>query len=60
MADWMNVPLLYYEGTGQAPARLGLAHPSICPYGAFETKDHALVLISSKTNANGWSSAQIP
>jgi itaconate CoA-transferase len=46
MADWMNVPLLYYEGTGQAPARLGLAHPSICPYGAFETNDGALVLIS--------------
>jgi crotonobetainyl-CoA:carnitine CoA-transferase CaiB-like acyl-CoA transferase len=46
MADWMNVPLLYYEGTGQAPARMGLAHPSICPYGAFETKDRALVLIS--------------
>ncbi len=46
MADWMNVPLLYYEGTGQAPARLGLAHPSICPYGAFETNDKAQVLIS--------------
>ena len=31
MADWMNVPLLFYEGTGEAPERLGLAHPSICP-----------------------------
>ena len=31
MADWMNVPLLFYEGTGKAPERLGLAHPSICP-----------------------------
>jgi itaconate CoA-transferase len=53
MADWMNVPLLYYEGTGQAPARLGLAHPSICPYGAFETKDKALVLISIQ-NEREW------
>jgi itaconate CoA-transferase len=53
MADWMNVPLLYYEGTGQAPARLGLAHPSICPYGAFETNDHALVLISIQ-NEREW------
>jgi itaconate CoA-transferase len=53
MADWMNVPLLYYEGTGQAPARLGLAHPSICPYGAFETSDHALVLISIQ-NEREW------
>ncbi len=46
MADWMNVPLLYFEGTGQAPARMGLAHPSICPYGAYATADAALVLIS--------------
>ncbi len=53
MADWMNVPLLYYEGTGHAPARLGLAHPSICPYGAFGTKDNALVLISIQ-NEREW------
>jgi itaconate CoA-transferase len=46
MADWMNVPLLFFEGTGRAPERLGLAHPSICPYGAFATSDGALVLIS--------------
>ena len=45
MADWMNVPLLFYEGTGAAPPRMGLAHPSICPYGAFPTADGALVLI---------------
>ena len=46
LADWMNVPLLYWEGTGKAPERVGLAHPSICPYGAFATKDGTLVLIS--------------
>jgi itaconate CoA-transferase len=46
MADWMNVPLLYFEGTGKAVERVGLAHPSICPYGAFETADGKLVLIS--------------
>jgi len=46
MADWMNVPLLQYEGTGKAPQRVGLAHPTICPYGAFSTADGALVLIS--------------
>jgi crotonobetainyl-CoA:carnitine CoA-transferase CaiB-like acyl-CoA transferase len=53
MADWMNVPLLYFEGTGRAPQRLGLAHPSICPYGAFETRDHRLVLISIQ-NEREW------
>jgi crotonobetainyl-CoA:carnitine CoA-transferase CaiB-like acyl-CoA transferase len=53
MADWMNVPLLFYEGTGKAPERMGLAHPSICPYGAFPTKDGALVLISIQ-NEREW------
>jgi itaconate CoA-transferase len=53
VADWMNVPLLYFEGTGQAPQRLGLAHPSICPYGAFATKDSALVLIAIQ-NEREW------
>jgi len=55
VADWMNVPLLYFEGTGKAPARMGLAHPSICPYGAFATKDGALVLISIQ-NEREWAS----
>ncbi|HXA21230.1 MAG TPA: CaiB/BaiF CoA-transferase family protein [Acetobacteraceae bacterium] len=53
MADWMNVPLLFYEGTGKAPERLGLAHPSICPYGAFATSDGALVLIAIQ-NEREW------
>jgi len=53
MADWMNVPLLYYEGTGRAPQRVGLAHPSICPYGAFATADGSLVLISIQ-NEREW------
>ena len=53
MADWMNVPFLFYEGTGRAPERMGLAHPSICPYGAFATKDGALVLISIQ-NEREW------
>ena len=53
LADWMNVPLLYAEGTGQVPRRVGLAHPSICPYGAFTLADGALVLISIQ-NEREW------
>jgi crotonobetainyl-CoA:carnitine CoA-transferase CaiB-like acyl-CoA transferase len=53
MADWMNVPLIFFEGTGKAPERLGLAHPSICPYGAFPTSDGALVLIAIQ-NEREW------
>ena len=55
MADWMTVPLLLTESTGRAPARLGLAHPSICPYGAFATADGELVLISIQ-NEREWAS----
>ncbi|MCC6720068.1 MAG: CoA transferase [Acetobacteraceae bacterium] len=53
MADWMNVPLMFFEGTGRAPERMGLAHPSISPYGAFPTKDGSLVLISIQ-NEREW------
>ncbi|MGH7040685.1 MAG: CaiB/BaiF CoA transferase family protein [Acetobacteraceae bacterium] len=53
MADWMNVPLLFFEGTGRAPERMGLAHPSICPYGAFALADGALVLIAIQ-NEREW------
>lgn len=35
LADWMTVPLLYQEHTGEAPPRVGLRHPSITPYGAY-------------------------
>ncbi len=53
MADWMNVPLLYYEGTGNAPKRLGLAHPSVAPYGAFALADGSSILISIQ-NEREW------
>lgn len=53
LSDWMNVPVLYYEGTGTAPKRLGLAHPSISPYGAFDLADGSSVLISIQ-NEREW------
>ena len=53
VADWMTQPLLYFEGTGKAQARVGLAHPTICPYGAFELVDGTLVLISIQ-NEREW------
>ncbi len=45
MADWLTVPLLHQEA-GKPPKRLGLAHPSISPYGVFTTKDGKSLLIS--------------
>ena len=44
MADWMAVPLLQFEG-GTPPQRLGLAHTSIAPYGAFKSRDDTDILI---------------
>jgi len=45
-ADWMSVPLMHQEYGKGAPKRVGLKHPSMAPYGAFETKEGALTLIS--------------
>ncbi|QOG06091.1 CoA transferase [Aureimonas sp. OT7] len=45
MADWLAVPLLQEEG-GQSPRRIGLAHPSIAPYGIFTAGDGTVFLIS--------------
>ena len=53
MADWMNVPWLQFAGTGRTPPRLGLAHPSITPYGAFPLADGSQVLISIQ-NEREW------
>src|SRR3984957_14704925 len=45
MADWLTVPLINSEA-GQPPKRIGLAHPSIAPYGVFRSKDGKDILIS--------------
>src|SRR5215469_14670024 len=43
MADWMNVPLMFFEGTGRAPERMGLSHHTICPYVALALSESNLV-----------------
>src|ERR1700754_1619411 len=45
MADWLTVPLLNAED-GKSPQRMGLAHPSIAPYGVFRSNDGKEILIS--------------
>ena len=45
MADWLAVPLLNSEA-GNPPQRIGLAHPSIAPYGVFRSRDGKDILIS--------------
>lgn len=44
IADYMNVPYLTRRYGGKEPSRLGLAHPSIAPYGSFQLKDGAILI----------------
>ncbi|MDA0367249.1 MAG: CaiB/BaiF CoA-transferase family protein [Proteobacteria bacterium] len=53
LSDWMTVPLLLQEHTGKPPARVGLNHPGIAPYGAYNTKDDKPVAISIQ-NQREW------
>ena len=50
MAEWMTVPLLHHDYLGQGPERVGLAHPSIAPYGAFTTADGTTLLIAVQSD----------
>jgi crotonobetainyl-CoA:carnitine CoA-transferase CaiB-like acyl-CoA transferase len=54
MADWMNVPYLQSRYGGKKPARMGLKHPTIAPYGAYTCADGKAVLISIQ-NEREWS-----
>lgn len=51
-AEWMTVPFLQHAA-GMAPTRVGLRHPTIAPYGAYETSDGSLTLISIQ-NEREW------
>ena len=52
-ADWMTVPLMHAEYGGKAPEPAGLHHPSIAPYGGFETADGEMLAISIQ-NEREW------
>ena len=55
MAELMSVPLLQHDYANAGPERIGLAHPSITPYGGFVTKDGATLVISVQ-NEREWAS----
>ena len=52
-AEWMSVPLIHEETGSGAPKPVGLRHPSIAPYGAYETVDGDLTLLSIQ-NETEW------
>lgn len=45
MSEWMAVPLLQ-AGGGKPPKRVGFQHPTVAPYGVFDTADGTPILIS--------------
>jgi crotonobetainyl-CoA:carnitine CoA-transferase CaiB-like acyl-CoA transferase len=52
-AELMSVPYLQARYGGKAPERVGLAHPSIAPYGAFTCADGRDIVISIQ-NEREW------
>ncbi len=55
IAEWMTVPLLHHDYLGVAPANVGMAHPTVAPYGAFVSADGYTLLISIQ-NDREWRS----
>lgn len=52
IAEYSNVPYLTRRYGGKEPRRLGLAHPSIAPYGVFRTADGDILI--SIQNEREW------
>ena len=52
IAEYMNVPYLARRYGGKEPLRLGLAHPSIAPYGVFRLRDGDILI--SIQNEREW------
>lgn len=52
-AEWMTVPLMHHEHGKGAPVREGLRHPSVAPYGAYDTSDGIKTVISIQ-NEREW------
>lgn len=52
-AEWMTVPLVHHDYGDGGPTRQGLRHPSIAPYGAYESSDGTATIVSIQ-NEREW------
>lgn len=52
-ADWMTVPLMHTVYANNPPKPVGMHHPSIAPYGGYETADGETLVISIQ-NEREW------
>ncbi len=53
VAEWLAVPYLVDRYGLNAPERIGLAHPGICPYGVFSSSDGQPFILSIQ-NEREW------
>jgi itaconate CoA-transferase len=53
LSDWMNVPYLQFSYSGAVPARNGLNHPTIAPYGSYACSGGRSILIAIQ-NEREW------
>ena len=53
VAEWLAVPYLLDRYGLNAPERIGLAHPGICPYGVFSSSDDQPFILSIQ-NEREW------
>jgi len=42
--NWVGLQMTNYVRDGKIPARMGAGHALVCPYGAYQTTDHALII----------------
>ncbi len=52
LTEWMSPPLYVWQGTGKIPARAGVRHNMIVPYGAYACSDGAVMF--AVQNAGEW------
>lgn len=53
ITDWLNVPYLHQAYGGRAPARVGIRHPSVAPYGVYDLADGKQMVIAIQ-NEREW------
>ena len=53
LSDWMNVPYLQFAYGGKTPARSGLSHPTIAPYGNYACSGGRSLLLAIQ-NEREW------
>ncbi|HEU5433988.1 MAG TPA: CaiB/BaiF CoA-transferase family protein [Thermomicrobiales bacterium] len=51
LSEWMGYPVLYAKYGGSPPARAGMRHATVVPYGAYRCGDGELVLFAVQTAA---------